>query len=183
MRIVSRLVIAAAPCLLAIASSGCAAQLAGQSALASELAHARDEAAIQRARVSELEARLALLEKNVAANERTQARRDAPVLAKLDRLIYVNEQLLQRAPAPDASANASTPVEPVVSSAEPAVDPGDGCGAGLSPAEQIERLVRRLHGGRASSWRGGLSVEQSQALHVLLRRERELDDSNPWQAW
>lgn len=183
MRVVSRLVIGVAPWLLAVGSSGCAAQLVGQNQVASELAHARDEAAAQRARVSELEARLALLEKEVAAGKRTQAARDAPVLAKLDRLIRVNEQLLQRTPALAPVANASPPVEPVLSSTELAVDPGDSCGAGLSPAEQIERLVRRLHGGQSSSWRGGLSVEQSQALRVLLRRERQLDVSNPWQAW
>jgi hypothetical protein len=183
MRVVSRLVVGVAPWLFAFASSGCAAQLAEQNRLERELTEARDDAASQRARVNELEQRLAVIERDVAANKRTQTARDTPVLAKLDRLIRVNEQLLQRVPAPAPVVNASTPVESPLISTQPATNSDPSCGEGLSPAEQIERLVRRLHGGSGSSWRGGLSLEQSQALRVLLRRERELDARSPWQAW
>jgi hypothetical protein len=134
--------------------------------------------------VTELEARLVVIERDLATSKRAQTTHDAPVLAKLDRLIRVNEKLLQRTPepAPAATATASVPLQSTLSSTE-ALATEVSCGEGLPPAEQIERLVRRLHGGHGSSWRGGLSLEQSQALRVLLRRERELDADSPWQAW
>jgi hypothetical protein len=183
MRVV-RLSSALATCFLMLGSSGCAAQLAERNQLAAELVQARDEAAAERARVTELETRLLVIEKDLATSKRAQANHDAPVLAKLDRLIRVNEKLLQRTPepAPAVIATASVPLQSTMSSSEsPATD--DSCAEGLAPAEQIERLVRRLHGGHSASWRGGLSLEQSQALRVLLRRERELDANSPWQVW
>lgn len=166
---------------LAASFTGCAAQMAGQSQLAFELSQARDEAAAQRAHVTELEARLSLLERD-ATSKRTRASQDAPVLEKLDHLIRVNERLLERASAtaPKAAENLSS--APTLSGALEAPEQ-DVCADGLSPEEQLERLVRRMHGHGGAGFRGGLSLEQSQALRLLLRRERELDANSPWQAW
>jgi len=45
----------------------------------------------------------------------------------------------------------------------------------------VLELVLQLRGER-SPWRvDGLSYEESQALRLLLRAERELDHENPWQ--
>lgn len=183
MRALLGLLSAAAPWVLLVSSTGCAAQLAEQNQLAMELLRAKDEAAAQRAHVAELEARLVLIEKEQVSSKRAQATRDGPVLAKLDHLIRVNERVLSHTPETPASSPAPTsaPREPLMSSASP-LPADDSCGEGLSPEEQLERLVRRIHG-HASGWRGGLSLEQSQALRILQRRERELDARSPWQAW
>jgi hypothetical protein len=133
--------------------------------------------------VAELEARLVVIERDVVTSKRAQATRDAPVLARLDHLIRVNERALQRAPMASEPATGPGPTGPALSSSQPApAAKDDSCGEGLPPEEQLEHLVRRLHG-HSSGWRGGLSLEQNQALRVLLRRERELDADSPWQTW
>jgi hypothetical protein len=174
----------AAPALLAFGASGCAAQLAERNQLANELDQARGETAAEHARVTELEARMVVIERELANSKRAQVTRDTPVLAKLDQLIRVNEKALQRAqPEPPKAVTAPDPaaLQSTMSSGWESPPAEDRCGDELDPAEQIERLVRRLHGARGSSWRGGLSLEQSQALRVLLRRDRELDRNSPWQ--
>ena len=161
---------------------GCAAQLAGQNQLAYELAQARDDAAAQRSQVTALEARLAVLERD-AASKRARSVQDAPVLAKLDHLISVNEKLVERVSAPSHETPVNQSSAPVTSSSPAQASDDNACADGLTPEEQLERLVRRMHGHAGSGFRGGLSLEQSQALRVLLRRERELDERSPWQAW
>jgi hypothetical protein len=171
--------------LIALANSGgCAAQMAGQNQLAYELAQARDDAAAQRTQVTALEARLAVLERDTMS-KRARSAQDAPVLAKLDHLISVNEKLVERISASAHEAPANQSIEPAPPARSTPADGSDdnACADGLTPEEQLERLVRRMHGHAGAGFRGGLSLEQSQALRVLLRRERELDERSPWQAW
>ena len=119
--------------------------------MAFELAAARDEASAQRTRVAELEARLAAVESSVVSSKRAETTRDAPVLAKLDHLISVNERLLERTPKAMAPPAAPEAVE-----GDPQPPAGENAceEQALPPEEQLERLVRRLHGhATASGWR------------------------------
>jgi hypothetical protein len=151
--------------LICLALAGCAALGAGDTGLNDELRASRAEAEAEHARVAALEARLAQLE------QRTQHQASERVSqSRVERLIEQNEVMLALAGATcDGEARASRPVPPV----------GSADTQEVATAEQRQQLAQRLRAylaGRA----GGLSLEQREAMRVLLRPDRVLDRSDPW---
>jgi len=175
--------------------AGCAAQHDDSLRLSEELGRARADAAWQQARAAELESRMSKLEQRTATALSAQRPEDHALLARLDRVLALNERLLaERAPGslPAASgAPSTTPapaaLSPTANTLEPTALPpsastslpGD---ASMSYQEQVLRtLLERLRTHRASP-HGGLTREQENALRVLTRPERPLDTENPWPA-
>jgi hypothetical protein len=96
----------------------------------------------------------------------------------LNALLAVNQRLLEEVEAARERA--------VVAEAQKASDPEVGTEPAptdlpslVSREERLRRIVHELHG-KAGRFRGGLSLEQSEALRVLLKNERDLDTANPW---
>ena len=165
---------------LCLAIFGCAAQHDDTSALNAELIRARADAAAQQTRAADLEARLTRLEQQTATARSAQ---DRQVLNHLDRLLDMNERLLsarETPPTSDAQRTAQATPQPQTKAPKPSA-------AQSSPStetqeadeeQQLRALVERMRG-RQGSLRGGLTVEQENALRVLLRSERKLDSENP----
>jgi hypothetical protein len=175
---------------------GCSPQVQPDRELHEALKSARQQAQLERERVLALELRLARLEEQSAALARKAghpelvSRADVQerstgeterLLDKLDLLIGLNRDLARRVEAAPAMA-ASIP-ERRVQGEELVLTDAEGASGGedaLATEEQIRMLVRQLRQGR-SPWRAdGLSYEESQALRLLLRRDRPLDTRNPW---
>jgi hypothetical protein len=130
--------------------------------------------------VARLEARLAELERAQARRDRTEmANEQHEVIARLDRLIALNEQVLEReqslsrALVPGVSKGSAEEREPITRTS---------LMSGLSFKEKLKALMLELRDD-PSPWRGGLSPEQNQALRLLLRPERPLDSTNRWRAF
>ena len=162
--------------LLCVGLFGCAAQHDDIAGLSAELARARTVAAAQQAHAAELEARLTRLEQQSASGRSAE---EGKLSTQIDRLLDVNERLLlaRNTPAPidaqppaAAAPRAPLPTSPKNSAA---LDT-----AQANEEQQLRALVERMRG-RAGSLRGGLTVEQENALRVLLRSERKLDSENP----
>lgn len=155
---------------------GCAAQHDDTSGLSEELARARADAAAQQARAAQLEARLSRLEQQNAGDRGAEERK---LLTQIARLLEMNERLLsaRETPTPSDTSHAAAltpPAQappPATSSATPDTQEAD-------EGQQLRALVERMRG-RPGSLRGGLTVEQENALRVLLRSERKLDSENP----
>ena len=149
---------------------GCAAEHDETAHLSDELARARADAVVQQARATELEARLSRLEQQNAAARSTDEHK---LLSRVDRLLDMNERLL-------AAREAQTPAD--AHAAPPAPAPPNGSAPADAQAaneeQQLRALVERMRG-RPGSLRGGLTLEQENALRVLLRSERKLDSENP----
>jgi len=155
----------------------------GDRGLQQELAISQREAALERQRVHELEARLTLLEERSEAQAPVAPPPSDPMLKQqLDVLIAMNQQLLDETRASQRPATVVPTQMPQVQTVAPRTAAiGPECNAGLTTEQKVLELVLQLRGER-SPWRvDGLSYEESQALRVLLRAERELDHENPWQ--
>ncbi len=165
---------------------GCTLHTQDNRGLSEELHSARAEAQVERERVLALELRLAQLEQQASRlEERTEKpapaprARDTRLLDRLDALIALNQSLVQELrprSTPRAASESATPT-PVLT----ATERGSECVPGLTKEERIRLLVRELRGERSPWLEDGLSYEESQALRLLIRRERELDPHNPWQ--
>jgi hypothetical protein len=155
----------------------------GDRGLQQELAAAQREASLERERVHALEARLTRLEARSEDQTRVQnaALPSEPGLEqRLDVLIALNQQLLHETRASQQPA-AVVPTAVARSEAPRTSTVGPECNTGLTTEQKVLELVLQLRGER-SPWRvDGLSYEESQALRLLLRAERELDEKNPWQ--
>jgi len=135
---------------------GCAAQHEDALRLSEELGRARADAAAQQARAAVLESRLSRIEQRQAISEPQADTRE--LLARLDRLLELNQRLLaERSPPPTASTESAQPATPA-----------------LSDEEQLRALVERMRG-RPGRPHGGLSREQEAALRLLSQPERKLD--------
>lgn len=152
--------------------AACGTLGAGDTGLQEELAASRAEAQQEHERVEALEQRLAQLERNSQVQVR-----DRRVEARLERLIEQNETLLARsqpaagtctAPAPAAQSALPPPPRASTASFEDAAE--------LDQKKQLEERLRAFARGRG----GGLSLEQREAMRVLLRKDRVIDSSDPW---
>lgn len=144
------LVAATLPLLL----GGCAHGSA-EAPLLLELERSRTQAAEERARVAELEARLMRLEQRPRSDTNSWR-----VADKLDRLIALQRQMLERL--------------------EHERDPGTLRGADDDQEgfeDQLARLLQRLRS-EPPPWHG-FSREKREALRVLMRQDRTLDTDNP----
>jgi hypothetical protein len=97
---------------------------------------------------------------------------------ELDTLIARNQELVERNLALSAENQAlaqSHLFEPPVAATPVCEPPPDAA----DPRAQLRYWAERLRDGE-SSFRSGLTPDQSAALNVLLRRERTLDPRNPW---
>lgn len=156
----------------------------GDRGLQQELAISQHEASLERQRVHELEARLTLLEERSEAEAQvpppsTPLPSDPMLKRQLDVLIALNQEMLDQTRA-SQRAVAVVPTQPAPIEAPRTSAIGPECNAGLTTEQKVLELVLQLRGER-SPWRvDGLSYEESQALRVLLRAERELDHENPW---
>jgi hypothetical protein len=149
-----------------------------------ELRTARAEAAFEQRRVHDLEARLARLEQRAelppVSPAPSAAAGEAMVTRQLDALITLNQELLREAQTNRQSTVVALPNVAPAEAATPSTLAPE-CDTGLTAEQKILQLVLELKGER-SPWRvDGLSYEESQALRVLLRSERQLDRDNPWQ--
>jgi hypothetical protein len=151
--------------------SGCATYAAENRRLVDELERARAAVMDNRAHLAQLEQRLHDLERQREDDtERARVRELLPVMDKLDLLVsQTRELLLQSQPASVTTAPAASATVVGAGASE----------ADSDPKEQLRHWAERLRGD-PSRWRGGLSPAESQALNVLLRRERLLDPRNPW---
>jgi hypothetical protein len=134
------------------------------------LAQANERNAEDKARIAALEARLARMDQVNGAPPASADATDQRLLERMDRLIDLNQRVL-------LAEHFRQPIDPAL--ADGAAQGTNGCGDSADPREELRRLVERMYGG-SSGFRGGLSVEQSEALKVLLRPERSLDAHNPW---
>jgi hypothetical protein len=163
----------------------------GERGLQQELAAAQREASLERERVQALEARLTRIEERASIPLTSAATPSDPELKRqLAALIALNQQMLHETRANQRPAavvpTAALQSEVVQNEAPPSGTLGQGalgpeCNTGLTTEQKVLELVLQLRGER-SPWRvDGLSYEESQALRLLLRAERELDEKNPWQ--
>lgn len=139
-------------------------------------------AADQSAQIARLEARLAQLESQQANRQRAErSSADRRMMDKLDQLIALDQELLDRNAAQAApAATSSTQSTQVAPSGyfDPSGTPAPSQST-LSFRERLQALVAEYGEGRVPG-HGGLSLEQDRALRVLLRPERLLDARNPW---
>jgi hypothetical protein len=168
--------------------AGCAAQRDDSLRLSEELGRARADAAWQRAHAADLESRLSRLEQRAATGLTTRHAEERELSSRLDRLIEMNERLLEQRSAANlpASGAATLPASsaangiPARHALPPAALSIASSGAPpLSDEQQLRALVVRLRG-RPGGPNGGLTREQEGALRVLTRPERKLDAENPW---
>src|SRR6478735_5636697 len=97
--------------------SGCAAQHDDALRLSDELGRARADAAAQQARAAALESRLARIEQRQGMSEPRADTRE--LLARLDRMLELNERLLSERAAPASrSAESAKPATPELSDEE-----------------------------------------------------------------
>jgi hypothetical protein len=126
-------------------------------------------------RIAQLEQRLKELEAERHAAAPRAATGDITA-DELDAMIARNDELMARnrtLAAENQVLEQSHLFEPVSAKAcEPAPDDPD-------PKAQLRYWAERLRDGD-NGFRDGLTIEQSAALNVLLRRERALDPRNPW---
>ncbi len=139
---------------LALLLGGCAHGSA-ETPLLLELERSRTQAAEERARVAELEARLVRLEQRPRSDTNSWR-----VADKLDRLIALQRQVLERLEHERGPA---------------AVGAVESEHEGFE--EQLARLLARLRS-EPPPWHG-FSREKREALRVLMRRDRTLDLDNP----
>jgi hypothetical protein len=150
-------------------ATGCMAHGANETSLLLEVERARSETLEQRARIAELELRLARAE----AEQRSQtARQEQRLNAKLDQLIALQQQFVQRAGA------ASTAQGVEAGHDDERCPPTANADLADSFDEQLELWRERLRND-PPPWQGGLSREKREALRVLLKRDRTLDLVNP----
>ena len=149
---------------------GCVDSGQREDRLLAELQQVRAEAAQERARVTALEARLAAFDR-----ERAQALRERDMERKIDRLVDLNERILDReAPAaPEPSPLEARPEGPA-----PA-EPADASFSALAENRRLNEILARLRG-QMNVDQGTLSLERRRALKVLLKQDRTLDPLNPW---
>jgi hypothetical protein len=141
--------------------------------LLTALDHANERSAEDKARIATLEARLARLEESADVSATPRPSVDQRILERMDRLIDFSQRVL-------LSERFLPPQLEAAPTRESAPAQATRCGdAADDPREELRRLVERMYGG-SSGFRGGLSVEQSEALKLLLRPERSLDTHNPW---
>lgn len=140
---------------LTLLLGGCAHGSA-ETPLLLELERSRTQAAEERARVAELEARLVRLEQRPRSDTNSWR-----VADKLDRLISLQRQVLQRLEHERDGAGAQRGSDEDQHSFE----------------EQLARLMERLRS-EPPPWHG-FSREKREALRVLMRQERMLDTDNP----
>lgn len=157
---------------LSLCLAACSALGGGDTGLREELAASRAEAQAERERVGALEQRLAQLEHNSQVQVR-----DRRVEARLERLIEQNETILARTqsagvcPSPGAQSGAQQNQTLATGAASFDNDAGE--------SDQMRQLEERLRAfSRGPS--GGLSLQQREAMRVLLRKDRVLDRSDPW---
>jgi hypothetical protein len=139
---------------LSLLLGGCAHGSA-EAPLLLELERSRTQAAEERARVAELEARLVRLEQRPRSDTNSWR-----VADKLDRLISLQRQVLERVEHERDS------------SAARGQDDDEG-----TFEEQLARLMERLRT-EPPPWHG-FSREKREALRVLMRQDRTLDTDNP----
>jgi len=166
---------------LCLGMAGCAAQHDDSLRLSEELGRARADAAWQAARAAQLEARMLRLEQRTATAPSARPAEDRELLARLDRLIEINQRLLAERATPalpvDGAARKGTTVPTTPPPAAASTTSGDALM--LSQEQELRALVERMRGHRGSP-HGGLTREQENALRVLTRPERTLDGGNPW---
>lgn len=177
--ILDRTLLGATALALGWLASGCVAGHTSDPLLKAELAEAQQRNALERQRVMALEARIADLERESASRmqrERSEARafENRQVLQKLNELLEVNQRLLREAERARKRDEA-----PAVAKQEPEEPAPTDLPAAQSREEQLRQIVFEMHG-EPGRWRDGLSLEQSEALRVLLKSERPLDLKNPW---
>jgi hypothetical protein len=151
----------------ALASTlGCARAASREDRLLAELESVRAEAAAQSARVALLEQKLTEFEKRRVP---TPGQREFE--RKLDRLVELNERLLERA----QPASLEPSVTPAGEGPALASEASFATTADNPRLEVLGRLqdVPRSEGAR-------MSFERRQALRVLQKRERVLDTQNPY---
>ena len=147
-------------------SFGCATHAADNQRLLRHLDHSRRVSLENQQQIAELQGRLAEVEQRQPAPLEGPSTTDLRTLiARLDLLIAQNQSLVQNVTATSAERSESTKVP---------------CGADSDPRQQLRYWAERLRS-RPSGTHGGLSLEESRALSVLLREERDLDLINPWQ--
>jgi hypothetical protein len=134
------------------------------------------EGGVAQRRIAQLEQRLKELEA-----ERRGATPNAPAPSEasreLEALIAHNRELTARNRALSAENQALAQSHLFESPATaPACEPPP---SGADPRAQIRYWAEQLRDG-GPAFRGRLTSEQSAAIQVLLRRERELDPRNPW---
>ena len=155
---------------LSLCLAACSALGGGDTGLRDELAASRAETQAERERVEALEQRLTQLEHNSQVQVR-----DRRVEARLERLIEQNETILARSQSALCPAPATQPA------AQSSMTPPTGSASfeDASDDEQRRQLEERLRAfSRGPS--GGLSLQQREAMRVLLRKDRVLDRSDPW---
>ena len=162
---------------LAVSIAGCAVRSTDEHLLAAKLRYAQEQARVDQTRMQALEARVAQLEHETAvraAQPKPMPRQfdDPRMLAKLEELLAVNQRMLEEVEAARKRAEAEAPA-----AAAPALAPEPP--PQLSREERLRQIVYEMHG-NSGRWRGGLSLEQAEALRTLLRSERRLDADNPW---
>jgi hypothetical protein len=138
--------------------------------LLAEIQQLRLEAAEERARVAALEARLAAFDR-----ERAQAQREREMERKLDRLVDLNERLLDREPPPAPSPLQARPEGPAPAEA------ADASFSALAENRRLNEILARLRG-ETNVDESAMSLERRRALKLLLRQDRALDPLNPWAA-
>lgn len=149
---------------------GCVDSGQREDRLLAEIQQVRAEAAQERARVAALEARLTAYDQ-----ERAQALRERDMERKLDRLVDLNERLLDR-DAPDAPA--PNPLEARPAGPAPA-ESADASFSALAENRRLNEILARLRG-ETNIDQSTLSLERRRALKVLLKQDRALDPLNPW---
>jgi flagellar biosynthesis GTPase FlhF len=159
--------------------SGCAARQTSDPFLVAALYEARQHNEAEQKRVAALEARLAELEREAAVRaerDRNSVRNtsDQRLVQKLDQLLATNQRLLREARAARERAEATQRQADDQEKPAPTDLP-----AAQSQEQRLREIVYEMHG-EPGRWRGGLSLEQSKALRVLLKSERSLDSDNPW---
>lgn len=167
----------------------CLVRQAPDPLIAAELHAAREENAAERVRVARLEARIQELEVEANAREerdhsdgqRLERAREAHdnrrILQRLDELLIVNQRLLEEAEIARRRAEAAERVHASLGERDGASD--TDLPSVASHEERLRQIVYEMHG-KPGRWRGGLSLEQSEALRILLKAERNLDADNPW---
>lgn len=160
---------------LGVGGLGCAPRVADHDRLLDELAKSRQQALASELRLVALDRRLEELERDQAqAVAAAESVAQAQILSRLDLLAAQNERLLALGAGARQLELAPAPVLD-----EAVLSPALACGDELDPEEQLRRSVERLRQD-PFRWRGGLSPVQNEAVNVLLRRRRPLDQHNPW---
>src|SRR6187431_399736 len=104
---------------LCLGMAGCAAQHDDSLRLSEELGRARADAAWQQARAAELESRVSRLEKGSGTAPSAQHPDDRAFLARLDRMIELNERLLSERARASLPAAGNAPQGVLTPSAVP----------------------------------------------------------------